>query len=53
MSGVGGIEPAPEEKVVEVSKEEGADSLEELVMTDKFSFERERSLLIFRDRGMA
>lgn len=51
--GVGGIEPPPDENVVVVSKDEGVDSLDELVMTERLSFDLERSLFIFKERGIA
>ena len=53
VCGVGGREPALDENVVAVSNDDGVDSLDELVTTDKFSFERERSLPIFKERGSA
>lgn len=36
-----------------VSNDEGVDSFEEFVMTERLSFDLERSLLSLKERGMA
>jgi hypothetical protein len=51
VCGVGGEEPMLDENVVLVPKEDGVESFEELVITDRFSFDRERNLLVFNERG--
>lgn len=55
LYGVGGKDPeyALDENIVLVSDEFGVDSFEESVMTERFSFERERAWVIFRVRGIA
>ena len=55
VCGVGGSDPeyALDENLVLVSDQVGVESFEELVMTERFSLERERPLVSLRERGMA